>query len=49
MTGVPFSEPPGVPGGVLVVVIFGPLDNRRVRSADSFFSSFPALCSIALF
>lgn len=38
MTGVPFSEPPGgVPGGVLVVVIVGPLGK-----------SFPAFSSIAV-
>lgn len=34
MVGVPFSELPGVPGGVLVVVMLGPLDRRRARPAD---------------
>lgn len=47
MIGVPFSEPPGVPGGVLVVVIVGPLE-RRLCSADRFESSFPAFSSIAV-
>lgn len=47
MTGVPFSEPPGVPGGVLVVEIVGPL-GRRLCSADRFCSSFPVFSSIAV-
>lgn len=47
MTGVSFSEPPGVPGGVLVVVMGGPLEKRRVRSVDRLCSPFPAFSSIA--
>ena len=35
MTGVPCSEAPGVPGGVLVTIDW-PLERRRKRSAEPF-------------
>lgn len=49
MTGVPFSEPPGEPGGVVAVLMCWPRDRRLKRSADGCSSSCTVFSSIETF